>query len=262
MAKDDFEIHGHGSGTPISGRIRSLLMVAGTRLLDAVLPPLCLGCRKLVDRPGSLCTGCWSGLVFISSPKCEICGTPFETAPPGESICGACHAVPPLWAKARAAVLYDAASRPLILGFKHGDRLHAAPLFIGWLGLAGAEILETADVLVPVPLHPRRLIARRYNQSAVLARGLAARTGHSVSDRALRRVKPTPSQGRMTANQRARNVAGAFDIEPKRTHEIADRHIVLIDDVRTSGATVNACTRVLIRAGARTVYVLTIARVP
>jgi ComF family protein len=159
-------------------------------------------------------------------------------------------------------VIYNDASRPLILGFKHGDRLHIAPLFVGWMRLAGAEILESAGVLVPVPLHPRRLIARRYNQSAVLARGIAAATGHAVSDRALRRVKPTPSQGRMTANQRARNVAGAFDIDVKRRHEIADRDIVLIDDVRTSGATVNACTRVLIRAGARSVSVLTIARVP
>lgn len=245
----------------MSSRIRSLLLGTGTRVLDAVLPPLCLACRKVVGRPGSLCIGCWTRLVFISEPKCEICGAPFETAPPGASICGSCHAAPPLWTKARAAVLYDDASRPLILGFKHGDRLHAAPLFVGWLRLAGAEILETADVLTPVPLHPHRLIARRYNQCAVLARGLAALTGHRVSDRALRRTKSTPSQGRMTANQRARNVAGAFIVDPKRRHEIADLNIVLIDDVRTSGATVNACTRALIRAGARTVSVLTIARV-
>jgi len=229
--------------------------------LDAVLPPLCLRCRTAVDRTGVLCAGCWGQIRFIGDPKCRICGVPFETAPAGEPVCGGCLADPPRWRRARAAVAYDDASKPLILSFKHGDRLHLAPLFAGWLLTAGAPLRAELDVLVPVPLHRWRLLRRRYNQAAVLARHLARDTGLPVSDRALVRVRPSPSQGHLSAEGRRRNVQGAFAVDPARVAEIRGRRVLLIDDVHTSGATGEACTRALLRAGAETVSFLTIARV-
>lgn len=259
--KDQGDIETPG-GLRWLGVARTLGAIVARRALDFLLPPSCLGCREPVDHPGRLCPACWAGVRFIGDPRCDRCGLPFELAPVGTNTCGACMADPPAWARGRAAVLYDDGSRPLILGFKHGDRLQIAPLFAGWMMSAGADLLSGAEVIVPVPLHPRRLLARRFNQSAVLARALSARSGIPVSDLALLRRKPTPSQGHLTADQRRRNVMGAFAVDPRRAAEIEGRTVLLVDDVRTSGATLSACARVLSRGGAEAVFVLTIARVP
>jgi ComF family protein len=230
-------------------------------VLDALLPPRCVACGEAVERPRTVCLACWSQLRFIGQPLCGVCGDPFEIAPAGPSVCGDCLADPPPWRRARAALRYDAASRPLVLGFKHGDRLHLADLLAGWMRLAGAELLAETEVIVPVPLHRWRLLSRRYNQAAVLAHALGQAAGLAVSDRALVRVKRTPSQGRLTAAQRARNVQGAFRIDPRRRMEIEGRRVLLVDDVLTSGATAGACARVLLRAGAAQVDLLTLAKV-
>lgn len=232
-----------------------------TVMLDALLPPRCAGCGEPVARPRSLCLGCWSALRFVTHPLCRLCGDPFETAPPGEPVCGDCLAAPPPWGRARSALRYDDSSRPLVLAFKHGDRLHLAPLLAGWMRSAGAGLLAECDVIVPVPLHRWRLLARRYNQAAALAQALSAASGRPVSDRALQRARRTPSQGQMTKSQRARNVQGAFRVDAGRRAEIAGRRVLLVDDVLTSGATAAACTRVLLRAGAASVDLLTLARV-
>lgn len=232
-----------------------------TVVLDAMLPPRCATCDEPVDRPRALCLTCWSGLRFVTRPLCAVCGDPFETAPPGEPVCGDCLADPPAWSRARSALRYDDACRSLVLGFKHGDRLHLAPLLADWMRIAGADLLSDAAVIVPVPLHRWRLLTRRYNQAAVLAHTLGGLAGTPVSDRALLRVKRTPSQGRLTRDQRARNVQGAFRVDASRKAEIAGRRVLLVDDVLTSGATAGACTRVLLRAGAEAVDLLTLARV-
>jgi ComF family protein len=153
---------------------------------------------------------------------------------------------------------YDEASRRLVLAFKHGDRLHLAPAFGRWMRRAGAELLAEADVLVPVPLHWTRLLARRYNQAAVLAHAIHAANGPPVGADWLVRRRRTPSQGKRGAQARERNVKGAFAVKPGRAVE--GRRILLIDDVFTTGATVGECARVLRRAGARHVDVLTLAR--
>ena len=249
------------------GTLLTLVRGVSTVVLDALLPPRCATCDEPVDRPRTLCLACWSKLAFIAHPLCTLCGDPFETAPPGEPVCGDCLAAPPPWQRGRSALRYDDASRPLVLGFKHGDRLHLAALLAGWMQAAGAELLAGtemlagAEVLVPVPLHRWRLVARRYNQSAVLAHALGRATGKPVADRALLRVKRTPSQGNLTRTQRARNVQGAFRVDPRRQDEIEGRRVLLVDDVLTSGATAAACTRVLLRAGAGAVDLLTLARV-
>lgn len=251
--------------------IGSHLRPAARLALDALLPPQCLSCAELVSEPGALCAACWSNLRFIAAPHCRICGWPFETdrqtseatgeAPPGDVVCGACLREPPPFDRARAVLAYDDASRGLILGFKHADRTHGAPAFARWMARAGAELLLTADVVAPVPLHWSRLLMRRYNQAALLANGVAASAGkRSVPDLLVRRRR-TPPQGKLSRAERLRNVAGAFAVRPSRLADVRGRRIVLVDDVLTTGATVGACAAVLRRAGAASIDVVSLARV-
>jgi predicted amidophosphoribosyltransferase len=128
--------------------------------LDLLLPPRCLACGAIVDRQGTLCAACWRGIAFVGPPMCACCGLPFEIAAGPGALCGACVASPPVWRRARAALVYDDGSRPLVLGFKHGDRTHAAVPFARWMAHAGAELLAGSDLVVPVPLHPWRLCWR------------------------------------------------------------------------------------------------------
>ncbi len=229
-----------------------------TGFLDVVLPPRCLSCGVTVSLPGTLCPACWRGITFLGTPCCACCGYPFAFDIGSGGLCGACAAHPPPFDRARAAMRYDESSRQLVLALKHGDRLHLAPALAQWMRRAGAEILADADLLVPVPLHWTRLFSRRYNQAAVLALALAKMGGPAVSADCLIRRRRTPPQGRKNATARRRNVAGAFTV--RRPAEIEGRRIVLIDDVLTTGATVEECARVLKRAGAARVEVLALAR--
>ena len=244
------------------GLRRALRRIGGTAL-DALLPPRCLNCGATVTAAGTLCVACWRGITFLGDPCCVCCGRPFDFVPMPETLCAACAAAPPPFARARAALRYDEASRRLVLAFKHGDRLHLAPALAQWMHRAGAALIAEADLIVPVPLHWTRLFARRYNQAAVLAQALArmpAAGGASPTlgaDWLLRRRR-TPSQGRRNAAARRRNVAGAFALRPGCT--VKDRRVLLIDDVFTTGATVAECARTLHRAGAGAVDVLTLAR--
>jgi ComF family protein len=174
------------------------------------------------------------------------------------ALCGACAREPHAFERARAAMVYDDESRRLVLAFKHGDRLHLAPALGGWMRRAGGELLRGADVLIPVPLHWTRLFARRYNQAAVLAHALAEAGGPRVGADWLLRRRRTPSQGKRNAAARRRNVAGAFALNHRR--DVAGSRVVLVDDVFTTGATLDECARVLMRAGARSVDALTLAR--
>jgi ComF family protein len=167
----------------------------------------------------------------------------------------------PVFQSARAAVLYDDASRKLVLGFKHGDRTHAAKALAVWMRRAGGEILEQADALVPVPLHRWRLFQRRYNQSALLAQQIGLLAGKPVLYDALRRIRPTPSQGHFTRKERRENVKGAFAVSSEDKAAAEGKTLLLIDDVLTTGATVDECARVLLVAGAKQVLVLTLSRV-
>jgi len=228
-------------------------------LLDLLFPPLCLGCRGAVGQAG-FCAACWSALTFLDGPGCACCGLPFAVALEGETFCAGCLAKPPAFDKARAILAYDDNSRSAILALKHADRLDLVPGFSRWLSRTGRSLLEDCDMIVPVPLHRFRLWRRRYNQSAELARRLAGDWKRNYDPFALIRARATASQGAMSgAKARRRNVLGAFKVpDPAK---VQGKRVLLLDDVLTTGATVEACARALKRAGAEQVHVLVLARV-
>ena len=227
--------------------------------LDLALPPLCPACREPVGEQAALCASCWAKLSFISPPYCDRLGTPFAYDPGPGVLSMEAIADPPAYRRARAAVRYDDISRALVHGLKYSDRLDLAPMLGRWMARAGREILDEADALVPVPLHWRRLWARRFNQSAELAKVISELSGVPVDSDALARTKPTLQQVGLTASERALNVQGAFVVRDRS--RVTGRRLLLIDDVLTSGATIDACARALNRAGAEAVDVLVFARV-
>lgn len=203
----------------------------------------------------------WQALNFISDPFCDMCGLPLEIAVFDHTglLCGGCTAEPKIYRQARAAVKYDDASRQLILAFKHGDQMHLTLTFVPWLRRAGHELIKDADLILPVPLHWLRLLKRRYNQSAILAERLSRETGVAHDPDLLKRTRHTPVQGHLSSKDRYKNVRDAFSVRDKT--KILNKKIILIDDVYTTGATVQECTEVLYAAGAGRVDVLTVARV-
>jgi len=229
--------------------------------VNTILPPRCVVSGEIVDRQGVLSPETWTQLDFIAQPYCKKCGLPFEFDVGEDALCVACLERPPSFDSARAALKYNDASRSLILGFKHGDKTHAVQVFAPWLKRSGAEMLERADILVPVPLHRWRLLRRRYNQAALIAKGLSQYCGIAHMPDALGRVRATTSQGHLGRGERAKNVRGAFQVSPSRLADIKGKSVVLVDDVYTSGATVMECTKALKKAGAAEVHVLTLARV-
>jgi ComF family protein len=236
--------------------VRAVLRTA----LDIALPPLCPACREPVEGQ-ALCPACWSKLSFITRPYCERLGIPFVYDPGPGILSMEAIAAPPAYQRARAAVRFDEISRALVHALKYSDRLDLAPMMGRWLSHAGRELLAEADALVPVPLHWRRLWARRFNQSAMLAAAISAESGVPVATGLLRRVKPTAQQVGLSRTERAANVQGAFRVPPEARGGVAGRRLVLVDDVLTSGATVDGCARALLRAGAANVDVLIFARV-
>lgn len=224
--------------------------------LDMLFPPQSLdgGPRPLA---GGFSAGAWSRIRFLDGPVCDGCGAPFEFDQ--GTRCPPCLARPRAFDAARAACIYDERSRDPILKLKHADRLDLAPMFARWISRSAAGLIEEADAIAPVPLHPLRLLRRRYNQAAEIARPLAAMTGTPYLPDALVRRRATATQGGKSGSGRKRNVAGAFEApDPRR---VAGLRILLIDDVLTTGATAEGCARALKAAGAARVDLAVVARV-
>ena len=209
---------------------------------------------------GALCPDCWSAIEFLAPPACQRCAYPFEYEVAGLTLCAACSTRPPVFDRACAVLRYDAGSRNMLLAFKHADRTDLAPIFGRWLVRAGAELLAEADLVAPVPLHWTRLWARRYNQAALLGRWAAAEANRPFRpDLLIRRKRTAPQKAGRAA--RARNVAGAFSVPARLRQVVEGRRVLLVDDVRTTGATLDACARALKAVGAAGVDVLTLALV-
>lgn len=231
------------------------------KIIDLILPPRCVQCGIHIFTTPGLCATCWEKIHFIDHPLCQKCGIPFEIADLHSSICLTCCHNMPSFNQMRSVFPYDDNSKPLILKFKHGDALHLMPLLVQWLHQAGQTLLAQCDVLVPVPLHWIRLWHRGYNQAALLAQGLSQMTGKIYLPHVLRRHRRTASQGTKNSQQRHHNVKKSFSIKSSQTDRVCNKNILLIDDVYTSGATIQECVKVLKKNGANQVDILTLARV-
>lgn len=235
-----------------------------THTMEWLLPARCPLTGEAVERQGMIAPAAWAALRFVALPQCPSCGIPLTLAAESAGIpdlkCADCLNDPPPFMAARSSLVYDDASRKLILGFKHADQTYAVKTFVPWLARAGAAFWPHDPILVPVPLHRWRLLRRRYNQAALLAHGLARETKRLCVPDLLERIRHTPTQGHLKAEERARNVSRAFIVNPRHAATLQGRSVVLVDDVLTTGATVRACTNALLKAGATSVNVLTIAR--
>jgi ComF family protein len=241
----------------------------GMAALDTLLPPRCLVCAEQVPTDGTLCATCFREMTLIGPPLCRCCGVPFlhsgQGAPPPEGgalHCARCLNNPPEYRQARAAWLYDKASRRLLLPLKYADRTELARPLARQMAFAGREMLARAELLVPVPLHYRRLLARKYNQAGLLAKRLSRLSGVPWAPDLLRRRRATPALGGLSAGERIVALHDAFRLAPRQVARIRGRRLLLVDDVMTSGATARACAAVLLAAGAAAVDVLAAARVP
>jgi len=234
----------------------------GRGLTDLILPPLTHDGGEISGASG-LSAAAWSRVVFLEAPVCDGCGAAFEAdgGTFAADRCAACIASPYTFARARAACVYDEASRGLILKFKHGDQQQFAGLFARWLSRSAADLLADVDAVVPVPLHRLRLLDRRFNQAAEIARPLSRHARLDYLPDALVRARHTLSQGGRSARGRRLNVKSAFAVPESGRRRIRGRRILLVDDVLTTGATAEACSRALLAAGARAVDLAVVARV-
>jgi len=231
----------------------------GATLLEFFLPRLCLFCGVAVGEAAAVavCPECEARIKWVASPLCTCCGKMFEDREGPDRVCGDCQVDPPPFARARAAVLYDGPVTQAITGFKFSRQLAFLPVMQHWLKRPIClELVAAADLLAPVPLHPKRIKKRGFNQSLLLARAFP---GAPVAREAVIRTRHTVPQVGLNPKQRRDNVKGAFAVtDPAR---VKGKHMLLVDDLYTTGATVKECARVLRRAGARRVEVLTVARV-
>lgn len=230
-------------------------------MVDLVVPPRCLVCRADVTAEASLCLACWQTLHFIDEPLCHVMGTPFEHDEGPEALSPHAIAAPPPWQRARAAVVYNDAAKPLVHLLKYNDTPEAGHAMAHMMLGAGRKLLNEADVIVPVPLHRQRLWSRRFNQSAILATRLGELAGKPVDCLAFKRIARSRPQVGLTAAERHKNVRKVFAVSPDGLAAIVGRRIVLVDDVRTTGATATAASQTLLDAGAASVDLLTFALV-
>jgi ComF family protein len=247
-------------------RIKTVLLLNIIRNLpqhciNLLYPPSCSVCKSATEIPHGVCAQCWADLPLITPPYCAKLGTPFLYETGGDLLSVAAIAHPPVFAKARAVALYDGAAKTLVHQLKYADRMELALLMGRMMTHVGAELLKDADVIIPMPLHRGRLFSRRFNQAAVLARVIAQHSGVALEMHSLRRVRRTRSQVGLTREARAKNVEAAFAVTDTALFSLKDKAVVLVDDVLTTGSTANAASRILLRAGAKSVCVLTFATV-
>lgn len=224
-----------------------------------LFPPRCLACDGFVETQGTMCHPCWEGTNFIAPPFCPCCGYPFASSEVAGLYCGHCIETTPEFTTARSVMTYESQGKTLVLGLKYGDRTQGVPTYARWLARVAQDALAESDWIVPVPLHPLRLVARRFNQSALLARELAHLSGVPYHAGLLRRVRRTTPQAGLSRRQRQHNVAGAFAVPARVQPQLNGKTVLLVDDVVTTQATVNQCAKALKQRGAKTVHVASLA---
>ncbi|MGM0584899.1 MAG: double zinc ribbon domain-containing protein [Pseudomonadota bacterium] len=232
----------------------------GRLAVDVLYPPMCTHCRAETVEPHALCPDCWRETAFIAHPLCDRCGAPLSGAEDAP-FCDHCLGRPLAFDRARAALVYEGAGREMALAFKHGDRLDVARPAATWMIRVGRPLIEGADLIVPVPLHWRRLLSRRFNQAAELARRVARESGAPWAPTLLRRVRATGMQRGLTREERRENLSGAFAVAPRGADRLRGARVLLVDDVYTTGATLSGCAEALRAAGAARVDALCLARV-
>ena len=238
-----------------------VLVRAVSAVADIVIPPVCLACQAPLSSHDAICASCWSKIDFIRPPLCDRLGIPLAFDVGGTMISAAAEADPPDYDRARAVARFDTVMRELVHGLKFRDRHDVRRLFGRWLAEAGSTLLFDSDLIAPVPLTRSRLLSRRFNQSAILAREVSRLTGVRYEPQVLSRTRRTPPQVGLTRQQRRENVSGAFAVPDHRRDVVSGAKVVLVDDVITTGATVGACARALKKAGAARVDVLSLALV-
>ncbi|MBQ0716147.1 MAG: ComF family protein [Sulfitobacter litoralis] len=227
-----------------------------------IYPPSCLACGAPVDGDGGLCGPCWRDTAFIDGVVCETCGVPLlGDGADGDALCDACLAHPPLWDHGRAALLYRETGRRLVLALKHGDRQDIAKPAGRWMARVIVPFVTPTTLVIPVPLHWSRLWKRRFNQSALLAKAIARERGLGWCPDALRRVRRTQSLDGKGRGERFAHLDGAITAHPRRAHVMAGRPVLLVDDVMTSGATLQAAASACLAVGAGPICIVTLARV-
>ena len=231
------------------------------KVVDTIIPPRCVVTGDVVDQDGALSSTAWAQLNFINDPYCEICGIPFDLDAGDKTQCVDCLSDRPVYHRHRSCVSYDDVSRKMILKFKHGDHINISRSFTPWLARSGQEFWEGCDYLIPVPLHYWRLVYRRYNQAAILSSLLSKELNIEWLPQTLVRRRATVVQGHMNAADRRRNVRNAFEVEEKQSSKLKGKTVVLVDDVYTTGSTVNECAEALLDGGVEKVNVLTVSRV-
>lgn len=231
-------------------------------ILHKIYPSQCPGCDCQVQADHTLCPACWAEVPFVRGCHCNTCGQQLPGEDAGiDLMCDTCLEDTPIWDRGRAVMMYGGKARSMVLALKHGDRLDLVPTLSGWLTTTGESLISQDSVLIPVPLHWRRLFKRRYNQSGLLAQALAKKAGCGCLVDGLRRIESTPSLDGKTKAERFEILQNAIQATPKRVSKIKGASVVLIDDVMTSGATFTACTMACHAAGASAVSVLALARV-
>ncbi len=228
-------------------------------LLNALFPLTCPACEmENQSFEKGFCPDCFKKINFIKEPLCNICGAPFNYETNSLMVCEKCIKNRPYFDKARAVFLYDNFSKQMILNFKHGDATYNAKFFAKIMFNSYKKLIKDCDVIIPVPLHKARLLKRKYNQAGLISKHLAKLSNKVFLPLALNRKKNTLSQGHFDENERLKNIENAFEI--KNNKDIIDKNIALIDDVFTTGATVNECAKILIENGAKSVFVITLAK--